>query len=296
MKNKWNKKTFKKFIIDNRPELKLLSNFTKYHSKVDLQDIDGNIFSIMASEIILGKGVCGFRTSKDKNKLFIFLANKKHEFKYDYSKIIYKSSRIKLTITCHEHGDFEQKPASHLQGQGCPKCGKKMDFEIFVSRSKIIHNNKYYYLKEDYSGVKNIVKIICPNHGLFNQIGSSHLNGRGCKKCAAELNGGYKKEDWERISKNSKLFESYKVYIINLYNDNENFIKIGRTFTTLEKRLKNIPYSYNIIKIFSGNIQEIYNLEIELHKKFKNECYKPNIKFRGMTECFTKNILKNELL
>lgn len=41
---------------------------------------------------------------------------------YDYSKVNYKNSIIKVCITCPKHGDFWQIPKSHLRGNGCPKC------------------------------------------------------------------------------------------------------------------------------------------------------------------------------
>lgn len=49
---------------------------------------------------------------------------KVHGDKYDYSKVLYKAWNIKVTIGCPHHGDFEQEPNSHLQGSGCPVCGR----------------------------------------------------------------------------------------------------------------------------------------------------------------------------
>jgi len=46
---------------------------------------------------------------------FISKANIVHNGKYDYSKCRYKQSKIKLTITCPIHGEFEQTPNTHLQ-------------------------------------------------------------------------------------------------------------------------------------------------------------------------------------
>lgn len=60
-----------------------------------------------------------FRLTQEE---FIERAIKIHYNKYDYSKVIYKHSQEKIIITCFIHGDFEQTPYSHLQGQGCPKC------------------------------------------------------------------------------------------------------------------------------------------------------------------------------
>lgn len=41
-----------------------------------------------------------------------------------YNKAVYKGDKVKVTITCKEHGDFDMWPSNHLQGQGCPKCAK----------------------------------------------------------------------------------------------------------------------------------------------------------------------------
>ena len=53
---------------------------------------------------------------------FIEKAKNIHNDKYDYSKVEYMKSNIKVCITCSEHGEFWQIPLSHLSGRGCPKC------------------------------------------------------------------------------------------------------------------------------------------------------------------------------
>ena len=47
-------------------------------------------------------------------KEFIKKAQKIHENKYNYNKVDYVTSHIKVLITCPEHGDFPQTPNSHL--------------------------------------------------------------------------------------------------------------------------------------------------------------------------------------
>jgi len=49
---------------------------------------------------------------------------KVHNDKYDYSKVNYISSHIKIKIICPEHGSFFQTPANHKRGHGCPKCSE----------------------------------------------------------------------------------------------------------------------------------------------------------------------------
>jgi len=56
--------------------------------------------------------------------------------------------------------------------------------EDFIRRSKIIHNNFYDYSLVDYKTQKIKVKIICPTHGIFEQMPDSHLTGSGCYKCS----------------------------------------------------------------------------------------------------------------
>ena len=53
---------------------------------------------------------------------FITKANKIHNNKYDYSKTIYKNTKIKIEIICLKHGRFLQIPSNHLKEHGCPKC------------------------------------------------------------------------------------------------------------------------------------------------------------------------------
>ncbi len=50
-------------------------------------------------------------------------AIKVHGHKYCYNKVQYGKNNTKpVIITCHEHGDFEQRPMDHLEGCGCQKC------------------------------------------------------------------------------------------------------------------------------------------------------------------------------
>ena len=53
---------------------------------------------------------------------FLQRAHEVHGDRYDYSKSVYKRHDHKVTITCREHGDFEQRPLYHLMGRGCRSC------------------------------------------------------------------------------------------------------------------------------------------------------------------------------
>ena len=46
---------------------------------------------------------------------------------------------------------------------------KKLTTEDFILKSSEIHNNKYDYSLVEYIDNKTKVKIICPEHGVFEQ-------------------------------------------------------------------------------------------------------------------------------
>lgn len=55
---------------------------------------------------------------------FIQRARKAHGDKYVYTSSVYTKMLNKIDIICKVHGPFSQSANNHLQGQGCPKCGK----------------------------------------------------------------------------------------------------------------------------------------------------------------------------
>ena len=116
---------------------------------------------------------------------FIERANKLHNDKYDYSKIEYVNTSIKVCIICPKHGEFWQTPIEHLRGQGCPFCchNFKLTKEAFIEKAKKIHGDKYDYSKVDYVNNKTKVCIVCPKHDEFWQRPNDHLTKHGCPKC-----------------------------------------------------------------------------------------------------------------
>jgi hypothetical protein len=162
----------------------------------------------------------------------------------------------------------------------------------------IVHNNKYKYTKTIYKRSDEKVIITCPIHGDFKQTPSSHQIGKGCIKCAHEYVTALNRErpkirsytGWQENGENSKHFDSFKVYIIKCWNDEEEFFKIGKTYTTLERRFGStlMPYNYEIIKLFKNNSEHVSKLEHKLHKQNKLNNYTPTIGFAGMNECYSK--------
>ncbi len=84
------------------------------------------------------------------------------------------------------------------------------------------------------------------------------------------------------------------MYIIECFNDNEKFIKIGKTYRTLHQRFRSnfLPYKHNSIKVFNfGDAKSCSEFETNLHNKFKKFKYSPLIRFGGDMECFSIEVL-----
>ena len=137
------------------------------------------------------------------NEEYIEKVKRVHGDKYDYSLVEHHHWDSKIKIICAEHGVFEQRSGSHLCGNGCPKCGRlaaaeqrRFTMDKFIEKSKQIHGDKYDYSLVDYIDRHEKVKIICAQHGVFEQTPIAHFNSSGCSKCASE-----KVSDTQRFSK-----------------------------------------------------------------------------------------------
>ena len=121
----------------------------------------------------------------------------KHKNLYNYSKSVYVNMQTPWIVTCSKHGDFLVKPYKHInRGDGCPKCGvesratkRRYTIQEFIELAKIVHSDTYDYSKFIYKNSQTKGIIICPKHGEFLQIPASHLQGKGCEKCAYEIKG-----------------------------------------------------------------------------------------------------------
>lgn len=269
----------------------LLSKYINNRTKILVEGKYGQCL-ITPPRLLKGVGPC-IDNAIDKTKYFINSSNKVHKHKYTYKKTKYVNSQTKVIITCSEHGDFNQTPDAHYnQGQGCKECkrysrldSRRLSTEDFIIRANKIHNNYYDYSKSIVNGNKNKLIITCKIHGDFLQSPNSHLKGRGCKQCYLD-NNGYGKSKFVHFAKNNTCL----LYLIEVFNNDERFLKIGITSKDVETRFggdKKLPYDYTIIKTISSESSSfIWDEEIKLKRKFKKYQYIPKIKFKGYTECF----------
>lgn len=277
-------------------KLSLITDFEKRNKKVYVSDEYGGIYKVFPVDLLNGS-VPKLSSCINIKEWFINKCIILHKNKYDYQLVDIKDKKDTINIICKQHGIFSQKATSHLNGNGCRKCfidknsrNKITSFLKFKDKANKIHNFNYEYIESSYTKSNDVVQIKCKIHGIFEQKGYSHLQGKGCRNCANEVYGGYKLKDWIRMSEMSKKFESYKVYIVKLHSDNEEFVKIGKTFTSIAHRMKSIPYKYDILKVIEGSAEYIHNKEIELQREFIKYKYTPTNLFKGYTECFNITI------
>lgn len=145
---------------------------------------------------MLHTGYGGCQECKQIKEALVFISKavEVHGGKYAYVKEDYTCSRTHMRIYCKEHKEyFYQRPSAHLQGQGCPECGKesqavkkRKDTEYFITKSKSIYGDKYDYSESVYLSSRAKIKIICPVHGPFYTLASTHWSGNGCTECNSD--------------------------------------------------------------------------------------------------------------
>ncbi|HSG63290.1 MAG TPA: hypothetical protein VLA24_17835 [Pseudomonadales bacterium] len=137
-----------------------------------------------------------------------------HGSKFDYSQAVYVNYSTKVSITCNQCGNtFNQIPASHYNGNGCPNCrfknGGKERFnksaQKFTVKARTIHGEQYDYSRTVYAGAKKSVTIFCKRcNSFFEKIAQDHLKGQGCQKCAYAALGRSRTMDTAEFIEKSK--------------------------------------------------------------------------------------------
>ena len=120
---------------------------------------------------------------KHENKIqtteqFIEKAREIHGDKYDYSKVEYVDRNSKLIIKCLIHGEFWQKPYSHLSGHGCPKCNYS-HLERNIERL-LLENNIYFEQQKNFKWLKYVnnlsLDFYLPDYNIAIECqGSQHF-------------------------------------------------------------------------------------------------------------------------
>lgn len=147
--------------------------------QLKIKDMDNGLVYIQS----LKHHKSGKKPTKIESKSLVNKLEDIHDNQFSYiieSDHYYSTSKIKI-INKLTKDETYYRVDRHLNGMK----PNKVTLNYFLLKSKELHNDKY-----DYSLINKInknsdkVKIICKEHGVFNQRVSNHMNlGDGCPKC-----------------------------------------------------------------------------------------------------------------
>jgi ferredoxin-like protein FixX len=80
-----------------------------------------------------------------------------HGDKYNYFKVKYKRTYIKIEIICKKHGSFFQTPHKHLAGRGCPKCSSSKGEEQI--RNYLIKNSIVFEEQKRFKECRDVLPL-----------------------------------------------------------------------------------------------------------------------------------------
>ena len=179
-------------------------------------------------------------------ELFIIKAKKVHGNKYNYSKVEYKNYETKVCIICPEHGEFWQTPHHHLNGSGCPECGRndiseKKLYDILCTKyDNVISQYKPNFLNT--LGKPQSIDIFFPDINLgIEYQGRQHfvpISKFGGKKGFIKiLERDTRKYDLCKKNNLTLIYFSYEnkkdipdIYLDKIYTDESEIIEIINKF------------------------------------------------------------------
>lgn len=220
---------------------------------------------------------CGQERTHEARKItqkeFITRANNVHNNKYSYDKVEYINYITPVIITCPKHGDFAQNPGKHLAGQGCPKCaGMNKTTEEIIEEARKVHGDKYDYGKTVYTGIKNPITIICPQHGEFQQLVEVHIKRQcGCPKC----NQSHGEREVAKILQSLNIEFKEQVSLKNPYDKDHKF-RLDFWIPSLRAIIEyNGKQHYVAVEKFGGELQLIKQQKRD--KDLRKTCQKCKI-------------------
>lgn len=221
--------------------------------------------------------------------------SKIHNGYYSYHLIeTYIGSEKPVKIFCTKHGEFMQSLYNHAKKHGCKKCSDHIrvsrDFgihrEVFLNKFKEKFDSKLE-ITGNYVNNSTRIEYKCLKCNIKYENTPNKLLAKNNKGCAYCYGNGKNKQTIQ-------YFEKYKglltkdigyLYIVRLFNENENFIKIGITKEeSCKTRFEKIPYRKDILFIQENNMYNCFKIEQLTLFNFKKHKYNPKTWFGGATE------------
>jgi len=188
---------------------------------------------------------------------------------------------------------------------------KKITNDDFIKKSIKIHGDKYDYSLVKYNGQKNKVKIICPIHGVFEQLPDNHYK-YNCLECS----GKKKKTNDEFIKRSIRIHGNKYDYSLIDYINCSTKVKIicpihgvfeqssdvhifykcgcpkcsGKYITTeevIEQSIKTHSNKYDYSLVEYKNSYTDIKIICPIHGEFSQNSYS-HIKGSGCPKCITE--------
>jgi protein-arginine kinase activator protein McsA len=188
----------------------LVSDPINVKSNVDIICSTHGVFTQIAGDHMNGHGCskCAglFPLTEEE---FLRQSNIIHNNFYGYGKFVFIDAKTKGIIICPDHGEFPQVPKHHLNGRGCPDCGRKKanlslttPFSEFKLEAVKLRPDEFEYFEEEYKNKQTPTKIRCIKHNhIFYQTPKSHLKGSECPICENENHPSHQKKTNEQFLK-----------------------------------------------------------------------------------------------
>lgn len=212
-----------------------------------------------------------------------------HVDRFDYSRVDYKTARIKVQIRCKVHDVwFWQVPDIHVHGKGCKLCANDQQtrhrastFGHFLMRARKVHGDRYEYSNVKYKNAKTNILVTCREHGDFTIWPDNHWAGSGCMACNK---AGFKSD------------KAASLYVLRCGD----ITKVGITGMKPEKRCRQISRSFGdvfeVLKVFTFAVgNEAVRVEQTIIRLLRTIYESPSKEFDGYTECFY-NVNLDDLL
>lgn len=238
---------------------------------------------------------------------FILKSNEIHDNKYEYPEQEFSKRCQKIKIICKDHGEFCQEANNHINGSGCPKCGKitiskklknsKDDIEDILKR--VYANNKNIEIKNCcYKDSRSKINLFCKKHGIIIMFYYTALKGNGCKYCneedrikqcekdfielSREIWGDkYNYSDFKGWTKKVKIEYDGKFYFQHPYNHIKGFLPF-KNISGGEYKIKSIFEK----KEYLSYITQKTFYDLKFIKKLRFDFYLPKlsvcIEFNGI--------------
>ena len=146
--------------------------------------------------------------------------NKRKILNIDFPEKLYQGTSLK--VFCKKHLIEFTSTLYQLRTQkySCPSCAEegvanshRYTKEQYIALAKKVHGDKYDYSLVDYIDAHTNVKIICKEHGVFEQAFTYHVNERqGCPICALSKQSSKWEQDLSQfiVSHGFKIETSYR--------------------------------------------------------------------------------------